>query len=99
MKTLRKSLALLTALAVATIGLAGVGLAADTIKIGVVGPRTGGAAATGTAFEEGIALALDKINGAGGLLGQNVEVIFEDTAGDPAKTGCSQEVHNDSDIG
>ena len=28
--------------------------AAETIKIGVVGPRTGTAAATGKAFEEGI---------------------------------------------
>jgi branched-chain amino acid transport system substrate-binding protein len=91
MNRLRKGLVLLTALAVATTGLAGVGLAADTIKIGVVGPRTGGAAATGTAFEEGIALALDKINGAGGLLGKNVEVVFEDTAGDPAKAASGIE--------
>jgi branched-chain amino acid transport system substrate-binding protein len=39
--------------------------AADTIKIGVVGPRTGPAAATGKAFEEGIAIALDHINAKG----------------------------------
>lgn len=58
-------------------------LAADTVKIGVVGPRTGGAAATGKAFEEGIALAVDQVNGAGGVLGKKLEVIFEDTAGAP----------------
>jgi len=52
--------------------------AADTIKIGVVGPRTGPAAATGKAFEEGIAIALDHINAKGGVLGKQVEVVFED---------------------
>ena len=86
-----KFMALLAATAVMGLGLAGVGLAADTVKIGVVGPRTGGAAATGTAFEEGIALALDQINAGGGLLGKKVEVVFEDTAGDPAKAASGIE--------
>lgn len=54
--------------------------AADTVKIGVVGPRTGPAAATGKAFEEGIAIALDHINAKGGVLGKPLEVVFEDTA-------------------
>ncbi len=91
MKTYWKAFAVLTALAMAALGLAGVSAAEDTIKIGVVGPRTGGAAATGKAFEEGIALALDKINGAGGAMGKKVEVIFEDTAGDPAKAASGIE--------
>jgi branched-chain amino acid transport system substrate-binding protein len=65
--------------------------AADTIKIGVVGPRTGPAAAEGQAFDEGIALALDKINAGGGLLGKRVEVVFEDTAGDPEKAAAGFE--------
>lgn len=42
--------------------------AQDTIKIGVVGPRTGPAAATGKAFEEGIAISLDHLNGRGNFL-------------------------------
>ncbi len=71
--------------------LAGPGFAGDTIKIGVVGPRTGTAAATGKAFEEGIAIALDKINSSGGVLGKKVEVVFEDTAGDPAKAASGIE--------
>ncbi len=91
MRTFWKALAVLTAMAVATIGIAGVSAAEDAVKIGVVGPRTGGAAATGKAFEEGIALALDKINGAGGVLGKKVEVVFEDTAGDPAKAASGIE--------
>lgn len=61
--------------------------AADTAKIGVVGPRTGPAAATGKAFEEGIALALDTINAKGGVLGKPLEVIFEDTGRGPGKSG------------
>ncbi|MDZ7762499.1 MAG: ABC transporter substrate-binding protein [Desulfovermiculus sp.] len=65
--------------------------AEETIKVGVVGPRTGGAAATGKAFEEGIELALDKINGSGGVLGKKMEVVFEDTAGDPAKAASGLE--------
>jgi branched-chain amino acid transport system substrate-binding protein len=91
MKMYWKAIAVLTALAMATLGLAGVSAAADAVKIGVVGPRTGTAAATGTAFEEGIALALEKINGAGGVLGKKVEVVFEDTAGDPAKAASGIE--------
>jgi len=65
--------------------------AADTVKIGVVGPRTGPAAATGKAFEEGIALALDAINAKGGVLGKPLEVIFEDTGGVPEKAASAFE--------
>jgi branched-chain amino acid transport system substrate-binding protein len=86
-----KGFTLLVALAVASMGLTGMALAEDTVKVGVVGPRTGGAAATGTAFEEGIALALDKINGAGGISGKKMEIVFEDTAGDPAKAASGIE--------
>src|SRR5690606_19457978 len=44
--------------------------AADTVKIGVVGPRTGEAAATGKVFEEGIQLATAYVNANGGVLGK-----------------------------
>ncbi len=72
--------------------MAGSAWAADVIKIGVVGPRTGPAAATGKAFEEGIALALDVINGEqGGVLGKKVEVVFEDTGGTPEKAASGIE--------
>lgn len=65
--------------------------AADTVKIGVVGPRTGGAAATGQAFEEGIQLATAYVNAKGGVLGKNLEIVFEDTAGDPEKAASGFE--------
>ncbi|MFH1057062.1 MAG: ABC transporter substrate-binding protein [Pseudomonadota bacterium] len=86
----RKPAALLVGLAL-VLGLGGLAAADDTVKIGVVGPRTGGAAATGTAFEEGIALALERINAKGGVLGKKLEVVFEDTAGDPQKAASGLE--------
>jgi branched-chain amino acid transport system substrate-binding protein len=64
---------------------------ADAVKIGVVGPRTGPAAATGKAFEEGIALAVEAINAKGGVLGKPVEIVFEDTAGVPEKAASGFE--------
>lgn len=65
--------------------------AAETIKIGVVGPRTGTAAATGQAFEEGIKIATDYVNNKGGVLGKNIEILFEDTAGAPDKAASGFE--------
>jgi branched-chain amino acid transport system substrate-binding protein len=65
--------------------------AQNTIKVGVVGPRTGTAAATGQAFEEGIKLAVDYVNAKGGVLGKKLEVIFEDTAGAPDKAASGFE--------
>lgn len=63
-----------------------ISMAQETIKIGVVGPRTGAAAATGEAFEEGIKLFLDYIKETkGGILGKEVEIVFEDTGGVPEK--------------
>ena len=59
----------------------GTAWAQDTIKVGVVGPRTGSAAATGKAFEEGIKLGTDYVNAKGGVLGKKLEIVFEDTAG------------------
>jgi branched-chain amino acid transport system substrate-binding protein len=73
------------------VGMGSWAMAADTVKIGVVGPRTGPAAATGKAFEEGIAIAVDHINAKGGVLGKPVEIAFEDTAGVPEKAASGFE--------
>ncbi|MCD6186750.1 MAG: ABC transporter substrate-binding protein [Desulfuromusa sp.] len=66
-------------------------VAAETVKIGVVGPRTGTAAATGKSFTEGIKLATDYVNAHGGVLGKKMEVVFEDTAGSPDKAASGFE--------
>ena len=64
---------------------------ADTVKVGVVGPRTGTAAATGKAFEEGIKLAAAYVNSKGGVMGKQLEIVFEDTAGAPDKAASGFE--------
>jgi branched-chain amino acid transport system substrate-binding protein len=65
--------------------------ASDTspIRIGVVGPMTGLAAFVGKNMVEGIQLAIDDINGDGGLLGRRVEFVIRDDEFDPAKTGTA----------
>ena len=70
----------ITAVAVAVLLLCGSAWAQDTIKVGVVGPRTGRRAATGQAFDEGIKLATEYVNSKGGVLGKKLEIVFEDTA-------------------
>ncbi|MCB1383455.1 MAG: ABC transporter substrate-binding protein [Notoacmeibacter sp.] len=59
--------------------MAGQGLAADTIKIGVLMPMSGGGAAYGVPAVNGIKLAIDEINAAGGLNGKQLEFIVRDT--------------------
>jgi branched-chain amino acid transport system substrate-binding protein len=77
--------------AVALLLLCGSAWAQDAIKVGVVGPRTGTAAATGQAFDEGIKLATEYVNSKGGVLGKKLEVVFEDTAGAPDKAASGFE--------
>jgi branched-chain amino acid transport system substrate-binding protein len=79
------------AVAVALLLIGGSAWAQDAIKVGVVGPRTGPAAATGAAFEEGIKLAVEYVNSKGGVMGKKLEVVFEDTAGAPDKAASGFE--------
>ncbi len=52
--------------------------AADTIKIGVDGPYTGGSSSMGVSMRDGVRLAADEINKAGGVLGRKLELIERD---------------------
>lgn len=56
---------------------------ADTIKIGVFGPLTGDAAATGASERQAVDLAVKEKNAAGGIRGKQIEVIYGDDAGKP----------------
>ena len=56
---------------------------ADTIKIGLMAPLTGSWASEGEEMKNIVSLLADEINAAGGLLGQQIEVIAEDDGGDP----------------
>lgn len=58
-------------------------LAADPIKIGVVQPFSGGLELFGGQAKLGLDLAAAEINGAGGIMGRPIELIYEDDKTDP----------------
>lgn len=58
----------------------------DTIKIGGIAPLSGGVAVYGVECKNGIDLAVEEINAAGGINGQKIEFICEDDEGDSAKS-------------
>ncbi len=61
-------------------------LAQDTIKIGGITPLSPpGGVQTGESLRDGMILAVEELNAAGGLLGKQVELIVEDTSGTPEK--------------
>src|SRR5689334_3587911 len=68
-RTLGWSLAVLLALPV---------LAADPIRLGVVDELTGSQAEAGVLVMRGIKLAVDEVNGGGGIMGRPVELKVED---------------------
>jgi branched-chain amino acid transport system substrate-binding protein len=57
--------------------------AEETIKIGVFGPMTGGAAGYGQSEREAIDLVVEEVNAGGGVLGKKVQVLYGDDAGKP----------------
>jgi branched-chain amino acid transport system substrate-binding protein len=67
-------------------GLAACAKSTDEIRIGEFGSLTGGTATFGISTHEGLMLALDEINGAGGLLGKKVTVITEDNQSKPEES-------------
>jgi branched-chain amino acid transport system substrate-binding protein len=52
--------------------------AAEPIKIGVSGPFTGGSSSMGVSMRDGVRLATDEINKAGGVLGRQLQLIERD---------------------
>lgn len=78
MRSVFASLAMVLALATA----AG---AADPVKIGVILPFTGGSSIASSEIWNGITLALEEANGAGGVLGRKIELVKEDDESVPTK--------------
>jgi branched-chain amino acid transport system substrate-binding protein len=58
--------------------LAGSAFAADPIKIGVDGPFTGGSSSMGVSMRDGVRMATDEINKAGGVLGRQIQLVERD---------------------
>lgn len=70
--------ALKTFTAVALASAATFALAADPIKIGVAGPFTGGSSSMGVSMRDGVRLAAEEINKAGGVLGRQIQLVERD---------------------
>ena len=64
--------------AVALACMAATAFAADPIKIGVDGPFTGGSSSMGVSMRDGVRLAADEINKAGGVLGRQIQLVERD---------------------
>lgn len=65
--------------------LSACGGSGEEIVIGAIGPLTGGAATYGTSVKNGIQIAVDEINAAGGVNGVKLKLEFLDDEGDSAK--------------
>ncbi|OGC77026.1 MAG: ethanolamine utilization protein EutJ [candidate division Zixibacteria bacterium RBG_16_50_21] len=72
----------------------------DVIKIGEYGSLTGTTATFGISTKNGIDMAVEKVNQAGGLLGKKVVVIVEDDQGKPeeAATAVKKLINQDKVI-
>ena len=55
----------------------------NTLKIGVIGPFTGGSSDFGLPMFNGIQLAVDEINAVGGYLGRQLEIVRKDDQASP----------------
>jgi branched-chain amino acid transport system substrate-binding protein len=71
-----------------SLAIATAGTAAAQVKFGVGGPITGPSAATGAQMKNGVDQAAADINAAGGILGQQITVVYGDDVSDP-KQGVS----------
>ena len=74
---------LLTAAALALAVSPAIAQSGPPIRIGVPLPLTGGLAGGGTQILWGIQHAANEANAAGGLLGRKIELVIEDTKGEP----------------
>jgi len=59
--------------------------AGETVKVGVSAELSGAVASYGTSCKDGIMLAIDELNAAGGINGKKVEPVVVDTKSDPAE--------------
>lgn len=73
--------------------------AGERLYYGVSGPFSGNYAEYGRTWKKAMAMAVDEINGAGGVQGRPIELVYEDTQSDPKQTvAVAQKFVNDSRI-
>lgn len=81
---MKKSLAIALVAAI-VLALALGGAQQPTYRVGVLLPLTGAASVSGQAALNGIQLAADEVNAAGGLAGRRLELVVADNGTDPAR--------------
>ena len=74
------------ALALVIIGWSGIANAEGTVKIAYIDPLSGGAASAGILGQKHFAYFIDKINAAGGVNGQKLEVVAYDSKVNPQES-------------
>src|SRR5215475_10575243 len=58
----------------------------EPVKLGLAAAVSGGSAASGEAIKRGLAIAIDEVNGGGGVLGgRKLELVVRDDEGNPQK--------------
>ena len=65
--------------------MVGAAASAQPIKVGWLSSLTGPLSSAAIAENQGVQLAVEEINKAGGILGRPIELLTRDTAGDPTK--------------
>lgn len=65
-------------LLLSALAFSGCNTPSNEIKIGVMGPYTGGSAPMGVSMRNGVLMAINEINSAGGLLGKKIVMIDRD---------------------
>ena len=74
-------------------------LADEPVKIALTAPLTGNLSQYGESFQNSVTLACKQWNDKGGVLGRSVELVIEDTAGDPAQAATvAQKIVSDGSI-
>ena len=91
----RFTLKLIAACAIALTATSG--FAQDVIKIANIVELSGGGAAAGTGFRDGVELAVREINASGGILGKKIQTTTADTQSNPgiAKGLTQKAIDND----
>ena len=81
--TAARQTALVAAIALSTLAALSPAHAADTLRIGLAGPTTGPVTQYGNMVREGAITAIEQINAAGGVNGQQLEAVVIDDACEP----------------
>lgn len=96
-----RSLTAICVASAASLFAASASFAQDTIKIGFYGSLTGSEATFGKSTQDGVILAINEANAAGGIAGKQLELISYDDKGDARETGAvvTRLVTNDKVVG